>query len=186
MDDFLFSIWGIMMITHVVGWIAFQPYLVRAISRNTVINCPEGNSPEFCRENHPLDCRFNDGIQKNVEAGALWGGTSLAFFWELTALFYFFAKRASAPDAIQKEYQAQVDQVSRTELEKFQNRIQEMRESRELEAKSPEPGTKPSDGTVYKPEPLSLREVNMMMRSERRRRESSRWEYQEPDWMRGE
>lgn len=181
--DFFLSFWGIMLITHVIGWVVFQPYLVRSISRNTVINCPEGNSPEFCRDNHPLDCRFKGGIQRNVDPGALWSGTALAFFWEFTALFYFFAKRASAPDAVQKEYQKQVDAVSLAELEKYQARIQEMKESRELEAPMPNGDRVVKDEKIYKPEPLSLRDVNMMVKKEKAKREYSRWEYEEPAWM---
>jgi hypothetical protein len=182
--DFFLSFWGIMLITHVVGWILFQPYLVRSISRNTVINCPDGNSVEFCKENHPLDCRFRGGIQKNVDANAFWGGTTLAFFWEFSALFYFLMRRASAPDQVQKEYQKQVDAVSLAELEKYRARIEDMKASRELEAARPDPDRVVKDEKIYKPEPISLRDVNMMVRKERNKQEYSRWEYKEPEWMR--
>jgi hypothetical protein len=185
--DFLTSIWGIMTIIHVVGWVVFQPYLVRAVSRNTVINCPEGNSAEFCKENHPLDCRFKHGIQKNVDSGSFWGGTLLAFFWEFTALFYFMMKRASKADPVQKEYQRQKDQVSLEELQKYQTAIEEMKKAKELETKA-QGRVKPSDGTVYMPEPVSLRQVKQMVNQERRKeqqaRESYGGSYHEPEWMR--
>jgi hypothetical protein len=130
--DFFTSTWGIIILVHLIGWVVFQPYIVRAIDRNALPNCRQGNSPEHCQTYHGPACRFKNGIHNNVEPGAFWGGTALAFAWEPAMLFFLMLKRASAPDAVQKEYIKEKDRVSIKELKAYEQRKADLENTRAL------------------------------------------------------
>lgn len=180
--------WGWACIAHVIGWVAFQPYIVRAMDRNVLVNCPEGNTDEYCKKYHDPTCRMRNGLSKNVDADAMWWGTIVAFFWEIVTVGVFFVKRANKPDAIQKEALKIVDEKSLEQLKEYHARLAD--QTKALAAGKGEASSEIIDDEeedeVVDGEFVSdaeLREVHRKASQHMRAHKTDRYENPLPAWM---